>query len=425
MTTRKFSRILITASAGALILASCSSGSGSGADESYSFSYPSWMWEEGDVGVWHKERLAEFEDAHEGITVQDTQIGAGDFENQVNTQISAGQYPDLMPAFTNMMPSLLDSDLLAPLDECFADTDIMDRLLPSVSFAQRDGKTYGAPLTMSPQGLIYNRELMEEAGVEDVPTTPEELYEASKTIYEETGKYGYIYPTDNADVQQHYINSLQWMLGYGGDWSQEDGSITADDPINVDALEMYFRYYEEDLTPKGLNADEMRTLFVEGGAAFIMDGPWAITQVSSDNPDLYPSIGFAAPPTPTHAAVTGGAYWVIPAGSEHYDDACEYLKLNLGEDVQRAWLEDLLQIPGTDVQPTDDFIESNPWVAEMADVAAKYPGGLGYAPPGHELEAAAFRQVAVDSLTGVFAGDLTVSEALAEAQENLTAEFSK
>lgn len=422
MTLRKATRLTIPLAVGALALASCSGGDAGDGD---TFSYPSWMWEEGDVGTWHDERLAEFEASHEGITVQPTQIAAGDFENQINTQISAGQAPDLMTAFTNVMPSLIENDLLAPLDECFADTDTMDRLLPSVEFAQRDGQTYGVPVTMSPQGLIYNSELMEEAGVEEVPTTPEELYEAAKTVSEETGEFGYAYATDNADVQQHYINSLQWMLGYGGDWSSADGTITANDPANVEALEMYLRFYEEDLTPKGLNADEIRSLFAEGGAAFIVDGPWAITQVQSENPDLYPSVGFAAPPTPTHAAVTGGGFWAIPADSEHYEEACDYLKINLDEDAQSAWLEDLLQIPGTDVQPSEEFLEDHPWVSEMVEVAARYPGGLGYAPPGHELEAAAFRQVAVDALTGIFTGSVTVEEALETGQANLTAEFAE
>ncbi|MGB3730619.1 ABC transporter substrate-binding protein [Microbacterium sp.] len=422
MTQRKLLRGLVPLAVGGLLLAGCSAGTTPG-DDGETFVYPSWMWEEGDVGVWHKQRMAEFEAAHKGVKVQATQIGAGDFENQINTQISAGQFPDLMPAFTGMMPSLIANDLLAPLDECFAGTDLPDRVLPSISVAEKDGKTYGAPLTMSPQGLIYNSELMKQAGIDEVPTTADELYSASKAIFETTGKFGYAYATDNADVQQHYINSLQWMLGYGGDWSSEDGSITADDPRNVEALKAYLSFYEDGLTPKGLNADEIRTLFAEGGAAFIIDGPWAITQVQSDNAELYPSVGYAPPPTPGHTAVTGGAFWVIPAGSKNYDLACDYLKINLGEDVQREWLEGLLQIPGTNVKPSPAFIEKNPWVNEMAIVAAKYPGGLGYAPPGHRLEAAAFRQTAVDSLIGVFSGSTSVEDALKEAQKNLTAEF--
>jgi multiple sugar transport system substrate-binding protein len=331
--------------------------------------------------------------------------------------------PDLMPAFTNMLPPIIEEGLLAPLDECLDDSGIEERLLPTASAAQRDGATYGVPLTMSPQGLLFNTELMEEAGVSMVPETPEQLLEASRQVVEETGEYGYAFQTDPSDVLRAYILSMQWILGYGSDWSTDGGAITANDPSNVEALEMMMTFYEEDLTPKGLEVTDVRTLFAEGRVAFVMEGPWVMTQIQSDNPDLYESVGFAPPPTPTSASITGGAFWVIPAESEHYDDACEYLKINLAEEAQQAWLEDLLQIPGTVVEPSDEFLEEHAWVGEMMEVAELYPGGLGYASPGYLLEAEAFRQIAVDALAQLFAGTATVPEALDEAQANLEAEF--
>lgn len=393
--------------------------------EPYSFSYPSWMWEEGDVGLWHHDRRAEFEEVFDHIEVDTTNYASSDFEQQILIQMSAGDSPDLLPVFTNMLPPLIEEGLLAPLDECLAGTGIEERLLPSVSVAQRDGTTYGVPLTMSPRGLLYNTELMERAGVTDVPETPEQLLEASRQVMAETGEFGYAFSSDPSEVLQTYIESMNWILGNGSDWSQEDGTITANDPANVEALETMMTFYDEGLTPVGLPVNDVRALFTEGKAAFLIEGPWVMTRVQSENPDLYPSIGFAPPPTATNAAVTGGAFWVIPEGSEHYDDACEFLKINLAEDAQRAWLEDLVQIPGMVVEPSEEFLDENPWVSVMIEVADLYPGGLGYAPSGHRVEAEAFRQTAVDSLAQIFAGNLTVAEALDEAQNNLEAQFGE
>lgn len=64
--------------------------------------------------------------------------------------------------------------------------------------------------------------------------------------------------------------------------------------------------------PVGMATLDARNLFKDGKAAFMIDGPWVMTLVKTENPDLYPSIGYAAPPTPTHAAVTGGAFFTIP-----------------------------------------------------------------------------------------------------------------
>ncbi|MEN8113293.1 MAG: extracellular solute-binding protein [Actinomycetota bacterium] len=416
----------------ALVVAACSSdtttdteGGTSDDDtataEPYTFNYTSFFWE-GPEGPWLQDRVAEFEAAYPHITVNDTYITGGDYENQILTQMAGGSAPDLFTPFTNMLAPLLADGLLAPLDACFEGTDIMDRILPSVSAAQRDGVTYGVPATMSPQSLIYNQQLLDAAGVE-VPTTPEELLEASRAVKEKTGKFGYAFTTDTATAIFPYIVSMQWVLGYDSDWSQPDGTITANAPKTIEAVETLMQFYDEDLTPRGLDAPSTRALFAEGEVAFLIDGPWVLAQIKADVPDLYPSIGFAVSPTPTHAAITGGAFYAIPVDAPNYDDACELLKLHLGQDVQKLWLEDLVSIPAVKVLPGDEFLAENPWVETMVEVAAEYPGGFGYAPPGYEVDAAAFRQIVVNNLSTVLAGDTSVEDALNQAQEDLEAEF--
>jgi len=383
--------------------------------ESYTFKYPSWMWEEGAVGEWHKARLAEFEEAYPHVEVQTTQIAAGDFESTILTQLAAGDAPDLLPVFTNMIPMLVAEGMLAPLDDYLASSDIKDSALPPIEVAVYDGKTYGIPLTMSPQSLLYNQKLLDEAGVE-VPTTIEEMYEAAKTVNEKTGAWGYAFNSDTSNVLQAYIVTMHWILGFGSDWSQPDGTITANAPENIEALTWLQRFIDDGLVPQGMDAPTIRRLFTEGKVAFLFDGPWVITQVKNDNPDLYPSVGYAVMPTPSHAAVTGGAFYVIPKDSPHKDDAWKYLEVINTPEAQRAWLEDLVQIPGTVVEPSEEFIEENPWVANMVEVAAQYPGGLGYAPPGYQVEAAEFRQIVIDHVAGVWAGTKSVEEALNELQ---------
>ncbi len=146
-----------------------------------------------------------------------------------------------------------------------------------------------------------------------------------------------------------------------------------------------------------------------------------MTQVKTDNPELYPSVSYAVMPTPTHAAITGGAFYTIPVKSPHKADACKYLEVINTEAAQREYMEKLVQIPGTDVAPSPAFLDANPWVKTMAEVAAKYPGGLGYAPPGFSVNAAEFRQIVVDHLAQIYAGQKDVKDGLGEAQKKLEA----
>jgi ABC-type glycerol-3-phosphate transport system substrate-binding protein len=384
------------------------------------FKHPSWMWEEGNVGVWHKARRAEFEAKHPGTRVEATLIPAPNYEPTITTQMAAGDVPDLLPVFTNMLPPLMDADLLAPLDACIAGSSFKDKLPASIAFARRDGKTYGVPLTMSPQSLLYNKKLLDEAGV-GVPTTIEEFYRAAKAVKEKTGQWGYGFNNNLANGLHTYIVSMQWVIGMGVDWSKPDKSISANDPKTIEAITWIKRFMDEGISPRGLDSTAVRTLFAEGKVGFLFDGPWVMTQVKGSNPALYPQVGFAVMPTPTRAAITGGAFYTVPKGSKRQAEACRYLEIINAEGAQREWLEGLVQIPGTTVEASPAFLKDNPWVATMTEVAAKYPGGLGYAPPGYAVQAAEFRKIVVDHLAQVFSGQRSVKDALDAAQKALEA----
>lgn len=393
--------------------------SGAAIAQDTAFKYPSWMWEEGEVGAWHKQRKAEFEAKNPGVKVEATVLSPANFENVITTQIAAGDVPDLMPAYTNMLAPLIDAGVLAPLGDCIAASSYKDRLLPSIKFAQKDGKTYGIPLTMSPQSMIVNKDLLEKAGVSGIPKTPEEFHAAAKAVKDKTGQWGYGFPNNMSNALFPYLQSMQWIIGLGGDWSKPDGTITANDPLTVKGVTWIKRFLDEGLSPKGLDANAIRTMFAEGKVAFIFDGPWVIVQVGSVNPELAKKVDFTVMPTPTHAAITGGAFYTIPAGSKRKAEACQYLEVINAEPAQRLYVEKLLQIPGTDVKLSPDFLAKTPWVGQMAEIAAKYPGGLGYAPPGYAIDAAEFRQIASDHLAKIYAGTASVEDGLNQAQKAL------
>ena len=209
---------------------------------------------------------------------------------------------------------------------------------------------------------------------------------------------------------------MNWSLGFGSDWSQEDGTITANTSENVEALTWLQRFLDDGISPQGLHVTTARNLFLEGEVAFMFEGPWLMTMVKNKNADLYQNVGYTTLPTPTHAAITGGAFYVIPVEAQNKDAACDYLEIINSTDAQRSWLADLVQIPGTVVEPTKAFLDENPWVPNMVEVSAQYPGGLGYAPPGYRVEAGEFRQIVIDHVAQIWACSKSVEEALDELQ---------
>lgn len=390
-------------------------GIASGANRQIQF--PSWMWGEAGVGDWFKDGVAQFESEKPGVEVVPVLIPAGQYEEKLFIDMAGGGAPDLAAVFTNMMPQLIRLGLLEPLDDYLANADWADNMLPVKSVAQYEGKIYGVPLTASPNGLIYNKKLLDQAGVE-VPTTPEEMLEAARKVKEVTGEFGYGFATRTADVLEAYIPLMQWAIGFGGDFSK-DGVPTANDPKTIEGLEFLKRFYDEGLTPKGLDGPMLRKMFVEGKIAMLIDGPWAITYVQEVAPELYPYTGFAAPPTPTHAAITGGGFYVIPVNAKNKQEAFALLSVYNQPERQRRWLEELLQIPGQVVEPSPEFLKEHAWVGVMMDVAAKYPAGFGYAAPGFEDHAGEVQRMVVDGIARVWGGQASVNDAMNDVQTRM------
>ena len=78
--------------------------------------YPSWMLAEAGVGEYWKASVEAFQQQNAGVTLQTTLIPSNQYEDKTLIDLAAGQAPDIYPVFTNMMPRLMDEDVLEPLD---------------------------------------------------------------------------------------------------------------------------------------------------------------------------------------------------------------------------------------------------------------------------------------------------------------------
>lgn len=65
-----------------------------------------------------------------------------------------------------------------------------------------DGLTYGVPSTGNAQGIVYNKKVFEQAGITELPKTPDEFIAALQAI------------KDNTDAIPLYTNyAAGWTMG--------------------------------------------------------------------------------------------------------------------------------------------------------------------------------------------------------------------
>ncbi|WP_018931187.1 ABC transporter substrate-binding protein [Gracilibacillus lacisalsi] len=148
-----------------------------------------------------------------------------------------------------------------------------------------DNTVYGIPIAVTYTGVIYNKAVFEEAGVEGIPATKEEFIDAMQQI------------KDNTDAIPLYTNYADgWPL------TQWEGAVTTtagdvdyynvdmlDDPTPFDEGDPHYEHYKlmYDLAEQGLIEEDPLTTDWEsskvrmnnGEIATMVLGSWALEQV--------------------------------------------------------------------------------------------------------------------------------------------------
>jgi multiple sugar transport system substrate-binding protein len=124
--------------------------------------------------------IADFEEDNPDINV-DLEVQSWDNINDVvRNKVQSNEAPDILNI--DAFAGFAGDDLLYEASEVVSD-DVIDDLQDSfVENASIDGTQYGLPLIASARTLFVNMDLLEQAGVKEIPTTWDQLLEASKKV---------------------------------------------------------------------------------------------------------------------------------------------------------------------------------------------------------------------------------------------------
>ncbi|WP_368497141.1 ABC transporter substrate-binding protein [Herbiconiux sp. A18JL235] len=207
-----------------------------------------------------------FEEEHPNVTIEtsETRWDNGSF----SALVAGGTMPTVMSVpFTNTQ-QVIDNGQVADITGIVEPLGIVDRVNPdTLKQAQDDaGNVYGIPTSVDALGLIYNRQLFEQAGLDpdDPPATWDEVREAAKTITEKTGAPGYLQMTEEGQGGWIYTATV---YSHGG--TVEDptgGEVTLDSPESVDALQTVHDMYWTDKSMGSTVLFSLKTLMQEYAA---------------------------------------------------------------------------------------------------------------------------------------------------------------
>lgn len=175
MKTRKYLSVAAMLAVGAIALSGCS-GAGGNTDGDGNVTMTFWHNSTtGDGKAYWEKTVAAFEEANPGVTIEIQAIQNEEMDGKLQTALNSGDAPDIFMA--------RGGGKLADVVTAGQAMDLTDKLTDATKTALGgvidafaiDGKTYGVPTAVLPEGIFYSKDLFEQAGITETPTTLDEL----------------------------------------------------------------------------------------------------------------------------------------------------------------------------------------------------------------------------------------------------------
>ncbi len=280
--------------------------------------------------------IAQFEADYPGWTVDFEKFQWPDMRTKLVADFAAGTPPDIAAEPGAWVSEFAQQGLLTPMstfiendpDSGFPD----DWQTSSITKNTVDGEIYGVQIHLTCGTLVYNVDMLKDAGYDAPPKNWEEFREIAVATTG-SGKYGF---APNPSFGYYF----PWLYQNDADWYDPEARemVFASDEA-MEAIQFLGDLIHKDRAApppiQGADYEGPQKLFTAGRAAMIITGPWDVTPIRQGNPDL----NWAVAPSLTHksqATMQGGVSLMIPAASKHPEMAWELIKRLTATDVEVA-----------------------------------------------------------------------------------------
>lgn len=397
------------------VLVGCGSGDGGSGDDSLTMA--SWHWLEAERGDTIFDIVSGYADEREGFSIEKQEITRADYEKTLSTQFGAGEGPDIFIIPDTYFPELADAGVLEPLDDVLGQDDQAPAVSASEDF-ERDGEQLALVWEVSPYSFFYNKDLLDEAGVEP-PTTPDELLEAAQQVTERTGKTGYAARHQMNEEAVWWLDHANWPFGFGGGWSDGE-KLTINSPENVEAETAYQEMYDSGAFAKGDDASTFRSKFANGEIAMMIDCLTCMrTTLGSSDSLTSEDIGSSKLPFPDDAFTRVTVGFGINAASDNVELAKDFLRWFYSETAQKELVDaNFPSTVGTEIEVPAEYLEEFPWAQEALDNIDDTRNAII---KGFELETPQIRSIVLRNIEAMLTDGLDPQTALDNAQKEAEA----
>lgn len=301
--------------------------------------------------------VAEYEAAHEGVTVEIISLPWGQAFETLATMVAGGDIPDVVEMPDTWLALYAGADRLVSLEDHIANWEHGGTLTDkTLAMGRQAGDAYMIPYGFYLRAMFYNRRLLEEAGVANPPETMEEFMAASAAVSELDGKYGYCLRGGPGGTNGWVMMAA--VMNGTNEFFTEDGQSRINEPGSVEGIQFLMDMYQNGYAPRdsvnwGFN--EIVAGFYSGTCAFLDQDPDALIAIA----ERMPAEDFAVIPMPVGPSgqafpTIGFAGWSIFNTTEHEDEAWDLVATLSSPDANSTWAQRVGVIPiheGADQDP--------------------------------------------------------------------------
>ena len=331
------------------------------------------MWERSGGNTGMVDRLVEmWNEKNPDRKIQLTYIPHAEMVAKLAQAIASGDVPDLMGLDLIYGPQFEAAGQLVDITDYFKDDPVMKTASPGhMMVATYQDRLYGVPLYADVSALFYNKDLFRKAGLDPdkPPTSLAEIREYADKITALGGDIkGYFLPGSCAGCNIFTVGPLMWASGATIEPNADGEPLVGDGVKEVLA-------WARDLIKAGDVHDDARAengetfhlRFGSGKIGMMGTGNFNITLAREQNPGMDFGIALLPGVKPGSAAsFIGGDLVTVPKGSKRVEDAVDFMKFILSDEVQVEGYAKLLNLTTRADMADNKYFKAEPLVQDVA-----------------------------------------------------------
>lgn len=358
-----------------------------------------------DEDFWN-EKFDAFEAEHNCVVNVEIQTWS-DYATNIYTGLLSDEGPDVV--YVTETYDLIDAGLLAPLDEYLTEEDFEKYVYLDQGAYNSEGQLCTFPMMAgNPCVIFYNMDMLEAAGITELPSTWDEFMDVCLTLKEANPD---VWPFISSWGATNGVSAMLagfWPFFFqaGGTVLDEEGNLNLDSEATLEALTYINSFKENGIFDDSIvSMDDPNGKFVNGEAAIIINGTGNASTFTGEGINWQCQLGLEGPGgLATNMSVDSLA---ISSYCEDKELAAELIKYMTSAEVMDDYHEQIYGMPSLTTDAT--YTEPEPFQSmyeEYSDVM--------YAVPSYE-GSATFADVFQQNVQGMLMGQLTPQEVIDES----------